>query len=140
MPNNFVEKSIEINAPVSKVWRVFTDPVLTRHIGGEYVSEWKAGSSFSWKGLDGQILTNGSILKIEPEQLLQHNLINSASPSTESILSVVTYEFHEENGITTIRAREEFSHPVNDEEYASAMEGWDVALHSVKEIAEKEDL
>ena len=58
MPNNLIEKSVEINAPVSKVWRVFTDPVLTRQMGGEYVSEWEVGSSFSWKSLDGQILTN----------------------------------------------------------------------------------
>jgi hypothetical protein len=46
MPKLFVEKSIEINAPASKVWRIFTDPVLTRQMGGEYVSDWKAGSSF----------------------------------------------------------------------------------------------
>lgn len=138
MPNDFVEKSIEINAPVSKVWRVFTDPVLTRHMGGEYISDWKVGSSFSWKGLDGQILTNGSILKIEPEKLLQHNLFSSDASSTESIISVITYEFHEQNRLTTILAREDFSHPISDEEYAPTMAGWDAALHSVKEIAEKQ--
>lgn len=137
MPNNFIEKSIEINAPISKVWRVFIDPVLTRQMGGEYVSEWKVGSSFSWKGLDGQILTNGLILKIEPERILQHKLLSSDASLPESIISVITYEFHEQNGLTTIRAREDFSRPVNDEEYAAAMEGWDAALHSVKEIAEK---
>lgn len=131
------KKSIEINAPVSKVWRVFTDPVLTRQMGGEYVSDWKVGSSFSWKGLDGQIQTNGSILKIEPEKLLQHNLFDSDTSSTESIISVITYHFYERNGLTTILAREDFSHPINDEEYVAAIEGWDAALHSVKEIAEK---
>ena len=137
MPNHFVEKSIEINAPVSKVWRVFTDPALTRQMGGEYVTEWKVGSSFSWKGLDGQILTNGSILKIEPEKLLQHNLFDSGAASKESILSVITYEFNEQNGRTLLLAREEFSQPKNDEEYIDANEGWDVALQSVKAIAEK---
>jgi len=137
MTNDFVEKSIEINVPVSKVWRVFTDPILTRHMGGEYVSEWKVGSSFSWKGLDGQILTNGSILKIEPEKFLQHNLFSSDAASTGSVISVITYEFHEMNGRTTIRAREDFLHPINDEEYAAAMNGWDAALYSVKEIAER---
>lgn len=138
MPNDFVETSIETNAPVSKVWRVFTDPNLTRRMGGEYVSDWKVGSSFGWKGLDGQMLTNGSILKIEPEKILQHNLFGSESPSTKSILSVITYEFNERNGLTTIRAREDFSRPINDEEYATTMEGWEAALQSVKEIAEKE--
>lgn len=138
MSIDFVESSIEINAPVSRVWRVFTDPVLTRQMGGEYVSEWKVGSSFSWKALNGQILTNGSILKIEPEKLLQHNLFDSDALSRDSIISVITYEFHEQNGRTTILTREDFSRPINDEESAAALEGWDAALNSVKEIAEKE--
>ena len=137
MPNNYVEKVIEINAPVSKVLRVFTDPFLTRQMGGEYISEWKVGSSFSWKGLDGQILTNGSIMAIEPEKLLQHRLLSSDATSPESVISVITYKFDEENGRTTIRAREDFSHPVSDEEFDGAVEGWEAALQSVKEIAEK---
>jgi uncharacterized protein YndB with AHSA1/START domain len=137
MSNKSVETSIEINAPLSKVWRMFTDPVLTRQMGGEYLSDWKVGSSFSWKGIDGEVLTHGTILKIEPERLLQHDLINPDAPASESILSVITYEFREQNGCTMILSREDFSHPINDEEYSAAMEGWDAALRSVKEIAEK---
>jgi uncharacterized protein YndB with AHSA1/START domain len=137
MPHNFIEKSIEIHAPVPKVWRVFTDPVLTRQMGGEYVSEWKVGSSFSWKGLDGQMLTKGLILNIEPEKILQHKLLSIDPASPESVISVITYKFDEEKGRTTILAREEFMDPVSDEEYAGAIEGWEAALQSVKEIAEK---
>jgi uncharacterized protein YndB with AHSA1/START domain len=133
MSNQFVESSIEINAPVSKVWRVFTDPILTREMGGEYVSDWKVGSSFGWQGPDGQMLTNGSIVNIEPEKLLQHNLFGPDG----SALSVITYEFSGQNGHTTIRAREDFSHPVDDEAYFDAIAGWEAALHAVKEIAEK---
>lgn len=136
MPNQFVEKSIEINAPVSKVWRVFTDPQLTRQIGGEYVSEWQVGASLRWKGPDGQMQTNGTILKIEPEKLLQHNLFGSDEPS-ENVISVITYEFHEQNNVTTIHAREDFSNPVSDAAYTDALEGWDAALQAVKAIAEK---
>ena len=77
MSKYFIEKTIEINAPVSKVWRVFTDPALTTHLGGEYVSDWKVGSSFGWKGADGKMVTNGTIMKIMPEKLLQHNILNS---------------------------------------------------------------
>lgn len=137
MPNNYIEKVIDINAPVSKVWRVFTDPFLSRQLGGEYVSEWKVGSSFSWKGLDGQQLTNGSIVTIEPEKLLQHRLLSSDETSAESEISVITYKFEEANGRTTLRAREDFSHPVSDEEFDGVAEGWESALQSVKEIAEK---
>jgi uncharacterized protein YndB with AHSA1/START domain len=133
MSESFIEKSIEISAPVSKVWSVFIDPVLTRQMGGEYVSDWKVGSPFQWKGLDGTIITNGSIVDVIPERRIKHNLLNSVG----SINSVITYEFEEENGITRLRAREDFSQPIPENEYADAAEGWDAALLAVKETAEK---
>src|SRR5688572_14163826 len=133
MSKLFVERSIEINAPASKVWQVFTDPDMTRQIGGEYVSDWKVGSSFGWKGPDGKMVTNGTILKIEPAKLLQHNLLNSVG----SVNSVITYEFSEKNGVTTLYAREDFTQPVTDNEYADALEGWEAALLAVKELAER---
>jgi uncharacterized protein YndB with AHSA1/START domain len=126
MTKLFVDKTIEIHAPASKVWRVFTDPDLTRQMGGEYVSDWKVGSSFGFKGLDG------TILKIEPEKLLQHKLFNSIS----SIDSVITYELQEHNGDTTLYSREEFTSPVSDKEYSDIEEGWNAALLAVKELAE----
>lgn len=133
MSNLFLEKSIEINAPVLKVWRVFNDPAVTRQMGGEYVSDWTVGSPFHWKGLDGTVMTNGTIMKIEPAKLLQHTLLNSVGATN----SVITYEFHEKNGVTVLYAREDFAEPISDGEYADAAEGWDAALQAVKETAER---
>ena len=132
MSKFFIEKSIEINALVSKVWRVFTDPVLTRQMGGEYVSDGKVGSSFGWRTLDGNIVTNGTIMKIMPEELLQHALLNSVGSTN----SIITYEFSEKNGITTVLAREDFTNPIPADEYAEAADGWDTALGTLKDIAE----
>ena len=132
MPKTSIERRIEINAPVSRVWRVFTDPALTRKMGGEYVSEWKVGSPFGWKGADGKMETHGAILQIVPEQLLQHQLLDSVG----TIDSVITYEFAGKNQATTLHAREEFARPITDQEYADAVEGWDAALRAVKETAE----
>jgi hypothetical protein len=78
------------------------------------------------------MVTNGTIMKIEPEKLLQHTLLNSVG-----VNSVITYEFGEKNGITTLRSREDFTNPVTDKEYTDASEGWDAALRAVKETAEK---
>lgn len=133
MSNSFIEKSIEIHAPVSKVWRVFNDPALIRQMGGEYVSEWKVGSPFRWKGLDGNLMTNGKILKIEQEKLLQHSLLNSVGTTS----SVITYEFDEKNGVTILHAQEDFVESITEREYADATEGWDAALQAVKETAER---
>ena len=132
MPNSFIERTIEINAPVSRVWRVFTDPALTRKMGGEYVSEWKVGSAFGWKGSDGKMLTNGTILQIMPEELLQHELLNTLG----SVNSVITYQFAQKHQVTTLHAREEFAGDISDEDYADAVAGWDAALRAVKETAE----
>jgi uncharacterized protein YndB with AHSA1/START domain len=132
MSRLFIEKSIEINAPASRVWRVFTDPALTRKMGGEYASAWKVGSPFGWKGLNGTMLTNGTITKIVPGKLLQHELFNSVG----SINSVITYEFSEADRVTTVHAREDFNQPVTDREIAEAAEGWDAALLAVKAVAE----
>lgn len=132
MPKTSIERRIEIDEPVSRVWRVFTDPALTRKMGGEYVSEWKVGSSFGWKGADGRMVTQGAIRQIVPEQLLQHLLLDSVG----TIDSVITYEFAGKNQATTLHAREEFARPITDQEYADAVEGWDAALRAVKETAE----
>jgi uncharacterized protein YndB with AHSA1/START domain len=129
-----IEKSIEINAPVSTVWRVFTDPALTRKLGGEYVSDWKVGSAFGWKSLDGTMLTKGTVLNIGPEKLLQHALLNSVGP----IDSVVTYEFDENEGATTVHAQEEFANPISDKEYRDAAQAWDAALRLLKDTAERQ--
>lgn len=133
MSKFFIEKSVEINAPASKVWRVFTDPVLTRNMGGEYVSDWKVGSSLRWKGLDRKMITDGTIMKIVSEELLQHTLLNSVGVTN----SVISYEFSEKDGVTLLHAREDFTKPITDEDYIDAAEGWDAALLAVKEAAEK---
>lgn len=130
----FIERSIAINASPASVWRVFTDPSLTQQIGGEYVSEWKVGSSFGWKGADGNMYTNGTILQIEPGRLLQHNLINPEDG--HSILSEITYTLQDNNGSTTLTAREDLVYDMSGKEYEDAVEGWDAALQAVKELAE----
>ena len=133
MSKRSVQRSIEINAPASKVWQVFTDPVITRQMGGEYVSDWKVGSKFGWKAPDGKMLTNGTILQIEPEKLLKHNLLNP----DDTVISEITYELREQNGRTILHASENFTNSINDEEYADAVDGWDAALIALKELAEK---
>jgi uncharacterized protein YndB with AHSA1/START domain len=133
MSNFAIEKSIEIHAPISRVWQVFTDPVLTREMGGEYVSDWQVGSFLGWKGLDGKLLTNGTIMKIERERLLQHTLLNSVG----SVGSVITYEFVEKQGVTTIQTREDFNGAITDQELKDSTEGWEAALRALKVTAER---
>ena len=125
MSKRSVQRSIQINATASKVWQVFTDPVITRQMGGEYVSDWKAS--------DGKMLTHGTILQIEPEKLLKHNLVNP----DDLVISEITYDLRQQNGRTILHARENFANPINDKEYVDAVDGWDAALVALKELAQK---
>jgi uncharacterized protein YndB with AHSA1/START domain len=135
MNKKIIQKKIEINAPVDKVWRVFTNPAVTRQMGGEYVTDWKVGSSFGWKGKDGKMYTHGTILQLEKGRTIKHNLFDS--PEKNKILSVITYKFEEKARHTTLHAEEELNYEITDQQYQAASEGWDGALASVKKTAEK---
>jgi uncharacterized protein YndB with AHSA1/START domain len=139
MPTHLLETSIEIDAPAARVWRVFVEPALTRQMGGEYVTTWTPGAPFGWQSLDGQMLTSGALLQVEPEKLLQHSLFTSlpAQGDTPAVGSVITYTLHETAGRTTLAAREVFTHAIDDETYADALAGWQAALQAMKTIAEQ---
>ncbi len=131
----FIDKTIEINVSPDKVWRVFTDPSITKLMGGEYVSNWQIGSSFGWKGTNGVVYTNGVILKLKHESLLQHSLLD-LKDSTR-VISIITYELRGSDATTTLKAHEDLFREINDEEYKDALIGWDVALNALKQVAEK---
>ena len=134
MDKSFIEKSIEIKTTPKLLWQVFTDPSITRRMGGEYLTDWKVGSSISWKATDGNVYTNGIILELEPEKIFKHSLFNL--DDKENILSVITYKFQDNNESTTLFGREDFSIQMTDNQYEDASEGWSFALNILKETAE----
>lgn len=135
MDKPVIKKVININASAKKVWSVFTNPVITRQMGGEYVSEWKVGSSFGWKGKDSSVYTNGIILAITPGKLLKHSLFDLKDK--DRLLSVITYEFAQNGVGTTVSAVEEINYDMSDYQLNDANEGWDAALQLLKMVAEK---
>ena len=134
MRNHLINKDISITAPLNKVWRVFTDPVLTKEMGGYYETDWKTGSAIGWKGLDDKLYTNGIILEFEPEKIIKHSLVDMKD---NRLLSVITYEFEEKLDSTTISASEEIYYGMSEDTFKEVNEGWDFALLSVKQVAEK---
>jgi uncharacterized protein YndB with AHSA1/START domain len=130
-----ISKEITVNATPANVWQVFINPAVTRQMGGEYVSDWKAGGTIGWKGNDGHMLTRGTILQVEPGKILQHNLADMADKDV--ILSVVTYKFIDHHTSTVLRATEQLNYDVSDTQFEEIGEGWDAALSAVKEIAER---
>ena len=68
-----LNKSITINATVSKVWDALTNPDLIKiyFFGTECISDWKKGSTILYKGTyEGKPYEDkGNILDIEKESL-----------------------------------------------------------------------
>src|SRR5687767_9877347 len=125
MQKRIIEKTISINAPVNIAWRAFTDPALTKKMGGEYVSGWKPGSSIGWKGPNGKLYTHGIILEIEKEKMIKHSLLDMDDNS--KLLSVITYRFSQNAVDTVLSATEELNYEMTDEELEEASDGWDHA-------------
>ncbi|MEI3799204.1 MULTISPECIES: SRPBCC family protein [unclassified Chitinophaga] len=135
MDKPVIKKTIDINASTKKVWSVFTDPTITKQMGGEYVSDWKVGSSFGWKGKESSVYTNGKIIELEPGKLLKHSLFDLKDK--DRLLSVITYEFIKNGDSTILSATEEINYEITDYLFKEANEGWDAALQLVKYVAEK---
>ena len=135
MSKRIIQKTIKIDASVGKVWRVFTDPIVTRQMEGEYVTDWKVGSALGWKGKDGKIYKNGMVLEIEKERLIKHNLVGMEQE--KKMLSIITYRFVDSGTQTILQAQEELYYEMTDGQYKEAMEGWDYALNLVKDTAER---
>jgi uncharacterized protein YndB with AHSA1/START domain len=129
-----ISKEIEINTTADKVWHVFINPAITRLMGGEYVSDWKVGGPIGWKGKDGTMYTNGTILQIEPPKLLKHDVRDLEDANV--LLSVITYRFTESNGSTLVTASEELNYPADESQLEDVTDGWEFSLSAIKDIAE----
>lgn len=102
---------------------------------GYYVSTWQKGESLQWKGDDGKLYSYGIILEIEPDKLLSHSLYDMKTKSR--VTSVITYRFEDMGKYTILHAEEELTYDMRDDQFEEALEGWDLALDTVKEIAER---
>lgn len=130
-----ITKSITVNAPANCIWQVFTKPSVTKAMGGEYVSDWKEGSAIGWKGNDGNMYTSGRIIQLEEPRLIKHRLFHMDNQDVQ--LSLITYRFSEQDGLTVIEAKEELNYEINEDQLSEISKGWDYALQALKETAEK---
>jgi uncharacterized protein YndB with AHSA1/START domain len=141
-----VNKTIEINAPASKVWDVLTNRELTKEymFDCELISDCKLGNPIIWKGAsDDKVYVKGTITGITPGKLLQFTVFDpNAADHYEDVPSnytTVTYELSSKNGRTALAVRQgDFTGVTNGEKrYNETIGGWDFILPKIKELAEK---
>lgn len=146
MQKLFIDKTIKINAPASKVWQVLTESLYTdQWVSGfspglKLESGWKLGDPVKWREPDGKVVVEGTVTKIEPEKFLRFTVIDVVAgiqPTTEE--DGITFELTEKKGQTKLRLRHgDFAvMPEGQKYYEMTLEPWEKILPKVKELAEK---
>ncbi len=143
-----VENEILINAPLTKVWDVLTNPEETRKYmyGCETVSDWKPGSPLLWRAeVEGKVtvFVKGTIVNIKPGHLLAYTTFDPNNPKIEDIPEnylTVTYRITEEDGQTRLVVTQGDYSKVADGEkrYNDTVQGggWAAVLAEIKKVAE----
>jgi uncharacterized protein YndB with AHSA1/START domain len=152
MEKLFIEKSIEIDAPVQKVWKILTDDEFTKQwieegwgkigVGDMNVhSDWKPDSEVLWKKeSDGTLLVNGNITKLNPYKLLRFTVfdVNTKEKFATEEEDGITYAFDERNGNTILTVTHGNFAVMKEgkKNYELTKKVWDAALPKIKELAE----
>lgn len=101
MPNEIIDKTIGINAPVSLVWRYLTIPnlmqqwMLDTDMEFDIFTDWKVGNPFIIKGFLHQMAfeNKGKVLKYEFEKELQYSHLSSFSQLPDNLENFCTIAF-----------------------------------------------
>ena len=148
MPKLFVDKSIEIDAPASKVWEVLTVRGFTSNWAPEFSggspflieSDWKLGSPVTWKDAEARTIVEGNVTALDPPKLLRFTVfdVRSEKPPVKEE-DGITYELTEKENKTRLHVLQgDFSAMADGEKYRDlSAEIWDRVLLKVKELAER---
>ncbi len=142
MANNLTAKaSININVPVSKVWKALTDPAMIKEylFGTTTTSDWKKGSSITYSGeWEGKSYEDkGVIVDIVPEKLLHTTYWSGMSgkeDKPENYANVI-YKVSPDDGHSLITITQD---NIDDEKQQQHMvENWSKVLESMKKLLEE---
>jgi len=134
------KQSITIQAPAAKVWDVLVNPALIKQwlFGTEAISEWKTGSSITYRGeWKGQPYEDkGTILDIVPERRLVTTYWSGMSglPDAPENYNKVTYELEQLNGDTEVTIIQENIR--SEQAKQDSEKNWAVVLDALKKLLE----
>jgi len=133
--------SIDIQAPVTKVWNALITPETIKQymFGTEVVSNWNEGDSIIWKGVwkDKMYEDKGTILKTEPPKLLQYTHYSPLSGDEDlpGNYHTLTYELSDEGDHTHVSLSQDNNADEKAKEHSLKM--WQALLAELKKLLEK---
>ena len=139
--NLIVKKTVEINAPPTKVWEALTNSSYTKiyMFALDVESDWKPGSRVVWTGDTGGIKTyrKGKVLKTEPDRLLKFSEFNpsAGAKDVDENYAHITYELKADARTTVLSVITD--HLNGDEARRKDSEGfWDRVPPALKMLLE----
>lgn len=137
--------SLDIKAPVSRVWDALINPEKIKKylFGTDTTSEWKVGSSITFTGeWEGKAYEDkGTILQIEKEKIFKYNYWSNFSGNADlpENYQDITYTLSEkEGGITTFTVTQE--NCKSEEIRDHSEKNWISVLQSMKDMLEKGEI
>ena len=133
--------SIEIDAPVQKVWEALTTPQLIKQyfFGTNAISDWKVGSPLIFKGeWEGkQYQDKGTILSIVPLKLFRYSYWSSMSGIEDKPENyvIVTYNLFENGKRSLLTVIQENVPDQKTKEHSE--QNWKTVLTALKNLLEK---
>jgi len=138
-----IRQTIEVNAPVSTLWKILTDnEFIQQYMFGCYAeTDWKPGSPLLWKGAaDGKLYVKGRVVSIEPPHRLVYTVIdpNSAIADIPVNYLTMTYDLKERKGGGSVLeiTQGDFAKVENGQNrYNDSLGGGDSILVAIKNLA-----
>lgn len=141
MNETFIARTqAQIAAPVARVWDALVDPASIKQymFGTDVVSDWREGAPIVWKGeWEGkQYEDKGTILRLEPERLLQYSHFSplSGQPDVPQNYHTVTIELSPAGADTLVTLSQDNN--ASDEERAHSEQNWGAMLTALKRFLE----
>jgi uncharacterized protein YndB with AHSA1/START domain len=132
--------SVDIEAPVSNVWKAIVDPAQIKEymFGTDAVSDWKKGSDIVFKGMwEGkEYVDKGKIIDIVPEKVLKYKFWSSFSgldDKPENYANIV-YEVSKSGTGTRLTITQDGSKDEESRDHSEA--NWKQVLGILKNLLE----
>ena len=129
-----------IDAPIDEVWKALIDPEKVRQymFGAEVISDFKEGSSISWKGnwKGRAFVDRGQILRVVPNRTLRYSHFSplTGKPDRAENYHNVTIELAKEPNGTRVMLSQDNN--ANEEERAHSEQNWGTMLKGLKTLLE----
>lgn len=146
MTELYTHETIDIAARPEAVWKMLTDPALTRRymFGCEALSDWKVGSPLLWRGAhEGKptVFVTGTVVTFQPHALLEYTTFDPHGGLRDVPENHVTMSCRLTplpGGVTRLDLRQgDFSKVEQGEKrFRDSQQGGGQILHQMKAIAE----